>query len=56
MLDPAHAGMTACPANSVEAIKEKVRATGGLITQASHGHGSIEALKHYFSTNPGGKY
>ena len=48
MLDPAHAGMTACPANAVAAIKEKILATGGLVTQASHGDGSIEALRHYF--------
>ena len=50
MLDPAHAGMTACPANAVAAIKEKVAATGGLITQAAHGNGSIEALNHYFKS------
>lgn len=48
MLDPAHAGMTACPANAVSAIKEKIAATGGIITQAMHGRGSIEALNHYF--------
>ncbi len=48
MLDPAHAGMTACPANAVAAIKEKIAATGGLITRAAHGYGSIEALHHYF--------
>lgn len=48
MLDPAHAGMIACPANAVAAIKEKILATGGLVTQASHGYGSIEALEHYF--------
>ena len=48
MLDPAYAGMTACPANAVAAIKEKILATGGLVTQASHGLGSIEALRHYF--------
>ncbi len=51
MLDPAHAGMTACPANAVAAIKEKIAATGGLITPAAHGSGSIEALNHYFN-NP----
>ena len=50
MLDPTHAGMTACPANAVAAIKEKVAATGGLITRAAHGNGSIEALNHYFKT------
>lgn len=48
MLDPVHAGMRACPANSVAAIKEKVLSTGGIITDASHGYGSIEALHHYF--------
>ena len=50
MLDPAHAGMTACPANAVAAIREKIAASGGIITQASHGHGSIEALHHYFGS------
>jgi HAD superfamily hydrolase (TIGR01484 family) len=48
MLDPSNAGMTACPANAVADIKEKVSGTGGLITRAAHGHGSIEALRHYF--------
>jgi hydroxymethylpyrimidine pyrophosphatase-like HAD family hydrolase len=48
MLDPAHAAMTACPANAIAAVREKITATGGLITQATHGHGSIEALRHYF--------
>ncbi len=48
MLDPAHARMIACPANAVSAVKEKILAHGGLITQATHGHGSIEALQHFF--------
>ena len=48
MLDPAHAGMTACPANSVPLIREKVAATGGLVTRGVHGTGAIEALRHYF--------
>jgi hypothetical protein len=48
MLDPAHAGMTACPANSVEPIKQKVAGHGGLVTRAAHGAGAIEALRHYF--------
>ena len=51
MLDPANAGMTACPANSVDDIKRKVFASGGLLTRAGHGHGAIEALRHYFPTN-----
>ena len=48
MVDPAHAGMTACPANAVAAIREKISATGGLVTQAVHGAGAIEALEHFF--------
>ena len=56
MLDPAHAGMTACPANAVTAIQEKVAANGGLITRAAHGNGSIEALNHYFSSPGPGKH
>lgn len=48
MLDPAHAGMIACPANSVAAIRERVIAHGGLVTRGVHGTGVIEALEHYF--------
>jgi HAD superfamily hydrolase (TIGR01484 family) len=50
MLDPTHVGMIACPANAVDAIKHRIKSNGGLVTQASHGHGSIEALQHYFLT------
>lgn len=50
MLDPKNAGMTACPANSVDDIKRTILATGGLLTHASHGYGAIEALRHYFPT------
>ena len=52
MLDPAHAEMTACPANAVRDIKEKILKTGGLVTRASHGYGAIEALTHYFPSAP----
>ncbi len=48
MLDPTHAGMTACPANAVEPIKEKVRQGGGIITSASFGEGAVEAVQRYF--------
>lgn len=48
MLDPANAGMTACPANAVDAVKEKITANGGLIARTGHGYGAIEALVHYF--------
>lgn len=48
MLDAAHAGMHACPANSVPEILEKVRSGNGLITRSVHAAGVIEALRHYF--------
>lgn len=48
MLDPAHASMTACPANAVESIKTKVTSNGGIVTRGIHGTGAIEALFHYF--------
>ncbi|MDP3849983.1 MAG: HAD hydrolase family protein [Luteolibacter sp.] len=48
MLDPAHAGMCACPANSVSDVHEKITATGGLVTCGVHGAGAIEALQHFF--------
>lgn len=48
MLDPANAGMTACPANAVAVIREKIAANGGLVTRAPHADGVIEALEHYF--------
>ncbi len=51
MLDTANAGMIACPSNSVPDIKRKIQSSGGLITRASHGHGAIEALQHYFLTD-----
>lgn len=48
MLDPAHAAMTACPANAVGVIKEKVTSNGGIVTTGIHGDGAIEALRHFF--------
>lgn len=48
MLDPAHAGMTACPANAVREIHETVTANGGFVARAVHGTGAVEALIHYF--------
>ena len=49
MLDPAHAEMSACPANAVDEVRDKVTAIGGLITRARHGAGAVEALQHYFT-------
>ncbi len=51
MLDPAHAAMAACPANSVAEIRQQVIASGGLVTRAKYGNGAIEALNHYFPTS-----
>lgn len=48
MLDPQHAGMTACPANALPEVKSQVQAHGGIVTRAAHGDGAIEALGHYF--------
>lgn len=52
MLDPAHAGMAACPANAVDDIKQKIASSGGLITRGSYAHGAIEALNHFFQGSP----
>jgi HAD superfamily hydrolase (TIGR01484 family) len=48
MLDPAHAGMTACPANAVPEVQAQVLAHGGLVARGIHGEGAIEALQHFF--------
>ena len=48
MLSEAHSGGAACPANSVEAIRQIITARGGLVTSKSAGHGVIEALKAVF--------
>lgn len=48
MLDPACAGMAACPANAVPEVRQYITSTGGLVTRAVHGAGVVEALDHYF--------
>lgn len=53
MLDPANAGMTACPANAVADVHAKILSNGGLISKSTHGHGAIEALRHYFLPGKG---
>lgn len=54
MLDPAHAVMTACPANALGEVQERVRSAGGWVAAASHGEGAVEALDHYFGDWAGG--
>jgi len=48
MLSPEHSAHAACPANAVDAIKKLVTERNGLITEAAHGHGVVEALKRFF--------
>lgn len=48
MLDPAHAGMAACPANAVDDVRRKIADTGGYQCSAAHGSGAVEALEHFF--------
>ena len=48
MLAPAVAGMIACPANAVDAIKEQVTNHDGFVSPSPHSIGCIEALRHFF--------
>ena len=48
MLSDGHCGFAACPANSVDAIRDVVGARAGLVTSAAHGHGVVEALRTLF--------
>lgn len=49
MLSEEHSGMAACPSNSVAAIQQLIAARQkGMITQAAHGHGVVEALRVMF--------
>lgn len=40
------------PANSVSTLQDVLRSTDGFISDASYGHGVIEALKHIFGNTP----
>jgi HAD superfamily hydrolase (TIGR01484 family) len=48
MLDPEYSGMAACPANSLEVVREKVSARGGIVTAGIHADGVMQALDYYF--------
>lgn len=52
MLDPQHAGMAACPSNSVPEIRLHVARRGGFIAASSHGHAAVEALQRFFPLPP----
>ncbi len=45
MLSVEHSGIAACPANAVDAIRNLINDRGGIVTQAEHGHGVVEALR-----------
>lgn len=47
MLDTAHAGMIACPANAIPAVRERVESEGGYLCDEYEGKGTVEALVHF---------
>ncbi len=47
MLDGIYAKMTACPANAIEAVKERVRGSGGYVARGFWADGVAEALGHF---------
>ncbi|MFZ4683207.1 MAG: HAD family hydrolase [Terrimicrobiaceae bacterium] len=49
MLDGVHAGMTACPANAIELVKETVRKSNGYVAEKPWADGVAEALDFYRS-------
>ncbi len=51
MLDGVHAGMTACPANAIELVKETVLRAGGYVAEKPWADGVAEALEFYGSNH-----
>ena len=47
MLDGRYARWSACPANSVDAVKETVRKAGGYVAENVCSKGVVEALEHF---------
>jgi len=47
MLDGVYAKMTACPANAIDAVKERVRGSGGYVARGFWADGVAEALGHF---------
>jgi HAD superfamily hydrolase (TIGR01484 family) len=52
MLNGEVAGMSACPANAIEEVKDAVRNAGGYIAERQHGAGVHEALKFFLNGRP----
>ncbi|MDX1680519.1 MAG: HAD hydrolase family protein [Akkermansiaceae bacterium] len=49
MLDGTHAAMVACPANSIDEIRDLVERSGGLVCKKAHGDAILEAFDHFFA-------
>lgn len=49
MLDKRIASMIACPANSVQSVKDKVQKQGGYVASQNAGAGVAEAIGHFFN-------
>jgi HAD superfamily hydrolase (TIGR01484 family) len=47
MLDGRYAGLPACPANAIDAVKEAVRRAGGFVAENEFGAGVYEALQYF---------
>lgn len=54
MLDGRHAKWVACPVNSVEAVKQTVKAAGGYIAVRECSEGIVESLRHFGALEQGG--
>jgi HAD superfamily hydrolase (TIGR01484 family) len=52
MLSRQHAEFLAAPANAVELVRETVRRQGGYVSRRPHGHGVLEAMRHYLGLTP----
>ena len=49
MLDTRYAAHLACPSNSLEEVKDKVRSQGGYVASRTAGQGITDALEYFFS-------
>lgn len=47
MLDGRHAAHTACPANAIDAVKHRVRLSGGFIAARNYADGIADAVAYY---------
>lgn len=52
MMTPAVAGMIACPANAVPAVKTAVAEAGGHVGEGASGWGVLEAIEHFLPKIP----